>query len=129
MIRAKRAYEPIESEDGTRVLVDRMWPRGITKVDLQIDDWPKDVAPSKELRQWFGHDPDKWEEFQRRYHAELDEHPDVWQPLLELAREGKLTLVYAARDREHNNAVALKAYLEERLSDWFSSSSLPHAAH
>lgn len=115
MIRTKRAYDPIESEDGTRVLVDRVWPRGIKKADLQIEDWPKDVAPSKELRQWFGHDPDKWEAFQRRYHAELDEHPDVWQPLLELARKGNLTLVYGARDREHNNAVALQAFLEAKL--------------
>jgi len=114
-IRTKRAYDPIESEDGTRVLVDRMWPRGIKKADLGIHDWPKDVAPSKELRQWFGHDPDKWEAFQRRYHAELDDKPDAWRPLLAFAREGNLTLVYGARDREHNNAVALRAYLEAQL--------------
>ncbi|MFB6286396.1 MAG: DUF488 domain-containing protein [Candidatus Bipolaricaulia bacterium] len=112
MIRTKRAYDPIESEDGARVLVDRMWPRGVKKSELGIDAWHKDVAPSKELRQWFAHDPDKWDEFQRRYFAELDDKPDVWRSLLEFAREGDLTLVYGARDREHNNAVALKAYLE-----------------
>lgn len=115
MIHTKRAYDPPEPNDGTRVLVDRIWPRGVKKADLQIDRWRKDVAPSRELRQWFGHDPDKWDEFQRRYHVGLDEHPKSWQPLVELAREGNLTLVYGARDRAHNNAIALKAYLDAQL--------------
>ncbi len=115
MIRTKRAYDPVEPDDGTRVLVDRIWPRGVKKADLQIADWCKNVAPSQELRLWFDHDPDKWEEFQRRYHAELDERPESWRPLVEFACKGKLTLVYGARHREQNNAVALQAYLASQL--------------
>lgn len=115
MIRTKRAYDSPEPEDGTRILVDRLWPRGVPKDRLRIDDWNKDVAPSLQLRRWFGHDPDKWEEFKRRYFAELDEHPEGWRPLLDLAREGDLTLIYSARDRERNNAAALKQYLESQL--------------
>ena len=113
MIKTKRAYDPAASSDGKRFLVDRLWPRGVTKEKLQLDAWLKDVAPSDSLRKQFHHDPAKWDEFQRRYCAELDAHPTAWQPILQAARRGTVTLVYAARDPEHNNAVALKAYLEK----------------
>jgi len=114
MIEIKRAYESTESNGSTRFLVDRIWPRGVKKEDLQIDDWIKEVAPSTELRKWFGHDPEKWAEFQQRYNAELDENPSAWEPILKAANAGKVTLVYAAKDEEHNNAVALKQYIEDQ---------------
>lgn len=98
-----------------RVLVDRLWPRGVKKDALALDAWLKDAAPSTELRKWFNHDPDKWDEFQQRYSAELDANPAAWEPLLQAAREGTITLVYSARDEEHNQAVALKTYLERKL--------------
>ncbi len=115
MIRVKRAYDRPAASDGTRVLVDHLWPRGIKKENLKVKDWLRAVSPSNELRQWFGHEPAKWKEFQRRYFAELDEKPGAWQPLLEEAQQGDLTLVFAAHEAEHNNAVALKNYLEKRL--------------
>jgi uncharacterized protein YeaO (DUF488 family) len=111
---AKRVYEAPSHEDGTRFLVERLWPRGVKKKDLVMDDWLKDVAPSDKLRRWYGHDPAKWDEFQRRYYAELDGHCDAWQPIQEAARHGKVTLLYSARDTQRNSAVALKAYLERR---------------
>jgi uncharacterized protein YeaO (DUF488 family) len=111
-LRIKRAYEPPEPEDGTRFLVDRLWPRGLSKESLRIEGWPRDVAPSAELRRWFGHDPARWTEFRQRYFAELDAKPTAWQPLLQAAARGTVTLVYGARDREHNDAVALQEYLE-----------------
>ena len=98
-----------------RFLVDQLWPRGVKKEALQIETWLREVAPSSQLRHWFGHDPDKWKEFQHRYFAELDTKPEAWEPLLEPARKGDITLVFAAHDAEHNNAVALKTYLEKRL--------------
>jgi uncharacterized protein YeaO (DUF488 family) len=113
MIQLKRAYDAPAEADGTRFLVDRLWPRGIKKEDLRIDGWLKEVAPSDDLRKWFGHDPDRWEGFQERYAKELDEKSDALEPIREAARQGDVTLVFAARDTEHNNAVALKAYLEE----------------
>jgi uncharacterized protein YeaO (DUF488 family) len=116
MIRIKRAYDPPAKEDGARFLVDRLWPRGVKKDALPMAAWCKEVAPSNELRQWFSHDPDKWNEFQRRYRAELTGHSPAWQPLLDAAREGDVTLLYSAHDAEHNNALVLKAYLEERLT-------------
>ena len=115
MIRTKRAYELATEADGARILIDHLWPRGIKKENLRVNAWLKSVSPSTQLRKWFGHDPAKWREFQRRYFAELDEKPDAWRPLTEAARKGDLTLVYGARDTEHNNAVALKVYLEKRL--------------
>src|SRR3954465_4541027 len=115
MIRLKRVYEPPEESDGTRLLVDHLWPRGVKKEDVNVKSWIKAVSPSNELRHWFGHDPTKWKEFQRRYFAELDKKPETWRPLLEAAREEDITLVFSARDEEHNNAVALKSYLEKRL--------------
>lgn len=102
----KRAYDPPAAEDGRRVLVDRLWPRGVSKADARLDDWLKDVAPSTELRKWFGHDPQRWDEFRRRYLAELDGNPAVAQ-LLEWWKAGDLTLVYSAADTEHNDAVVL----------------------
>jgi len=114
-IRTKRAYEPPGPKDGKRFLVDALWPRGVKQDALRIEDWKKESAPSKRLRQWFGHDPSKWREFQQRYFAELRERPQNWRPLLEEARRGKVTLVFGAKDTEHNNAVALKSFLERKL--------------
>lgn len=115
LIRIKRAYDAPEAADGERFLVDRLWPRGVKKEALHLTGWTRDVSPSTELRQWFGHDPARWEEFHRRYQAELEQKPESWQPLLEAAARGDITLVYGAKDVEHNDAVALKAYLEARL--------------
>ncbi len=115
MISVKRVYEPPAASDGTRFLVDHLWPRGLKKEAVKVKSWIKAVSPSNELRHWFGHEPAKWKEFQRRYFAELDQKPETWQPLLEAAQEGHITLVFSARDEEHNNAVALKSYLEKRL--------------
>jgi uncharacterized protein YeaO (DUF488 family) len=117
MITVKRVYEPFDAQDGTRFLVERLWPRGMKKDSLHIDGWLKDVAPSSALRRWFGHDPAKWDEFRRRYAAELDRQPAAWQPILEAAHCGAVTLLYSAHDTEHNNAVALKAYLEQQLKE------------
>lgn len=110
-IKLKRAYEQPSSNDGVRVLVDRLWPRGISKADAAIDHWVKDVAPSATLRQWFGHDPNRWEEFRRRYGRELRSHQKQLDELRELARHGVVTLVYAARDQAHNDAVVLRDFL------------------
>ena len=115
MIRIKRVYEPAEPEDGTRILVDRLWPRGIEKKKLRLDSWYKDVAPSSELRKWSHHDPARWDEFRRRYFAELDSNPAVWTSLVGLARSGTVTLLYSAKDELHNNAEALRDYLESKL--------------
>ena len=116
MIHVKRVYEPPEKNDGVRFLVDHLWPRGVKKEALQVERWVKHVSPSNELRAWFGHEPARWKEFQRRYFAELDQQPETWEPLLEMAREKDITLVFSARDIEHNNAVALKSYLEKQLT-------------
>ncbi|MCL4560631.1 MAG: DUF488 domain-containing protein [Chloroflexi bacterium] len=116
MIKVKRIYDARDNREGRGFLVERLWPRGIRKEDLHIDAWLKEIAPSQSLRQWFAHDPAKWEEFQRRYRAELDSHPETWKPLLEVARKGDVVLLYSARDTVHNNAVVLKEYLEEQLS-------------
>jgi uncharacterized protein YeaO (DUF488 family) len=115
MLQIKRAYEPADSSDGQRFLVDRLWPRGVKKESLAIQDWLKDVAPSKELRKWYHHGPELWNEFCRRYFRELEANPAAWQPLLEAARRGKVTLVYSARHAEQNNAVALKEFLTKKL--------------
>src|SRR5690349_5912768 len=116
MIRIKRAYAPVARTDGARFLVDQLWPRGILKTALKIDAWDREVAPSKELRKWFSHDPAKWTEFQARYSSELDEKVEAWKPLLDAARKGDITLVFGARDTEHNNAAVLKKYLDRKLS-------------
>jgi uncharacterized protein YeaO (DUF488 family) len=115
MIKLKRVYEPVASSDGARFLVERLWPRGIKKTVLRLDAWLKDAAPSTELRRWFGHDPKKWREFRRRYFAELRENPDVLEPILDVARKGSVTLLYSSHDIDHNNAVALKDFLEAKL--------------
>jgi len=115
MIRIKRVYEGAEPDDGARFLVDRLWPRGIKREALALDGWLREDAPSDELRHWFGHDAEKWEEFQRRYAAELDARPESWQPLVAAARRGNVTLLYSSRERQHNNAVALMAYLASHV--------------
>jgi uncharacterized protein YeaO (DUF488 family) len=116
LLKTKRAYEPAEASDGARFLVDRLWPRGIKKEKLEMKAWLKDVAPSPALRKWFAHDPAKWQEFQQRYRAELESNPEGWQPILEAAKQGDVTLLYSARDTEHNSAVLLKAFLEEKMN-------------
>ncbi len=115
MIGVKRVYEPSVPDDGTRFLVERLWPRGMKKESLHMEAWLKDVAPADSLRRWFGHDPEKWNEFQDRYFAELDGKPEAIRPIVEAAGRGNVTLLYSAHDTEHNNAVALKEYLSKRL--------------
>ena len=110
-VKIKRAYEPPASGDGTRVLVDRLWPRGVKKTNAAIDEWMKAIAPSTELRNWFGHAPERWPEFQRRYRSEIRQHPAELKRLHELAQEGPITLVYAAHDDAHNDAVVLRQVL------------------
>ena len=112
MIKLKRAYDPAETGDGRRFLVERLWPRGIKRTSLVLDGWLKDVAPSTELRKWFSHDPQKWQKFRWGYFAELNRNPDNYKPILSAARRGTVTLVYSSRDVEHNAARALKEYLE-----------------
>ena len=114
MIKIKRVYEPVSRADGTRLLVERLWPRGLSKLELRVDAWPKDVGPSTALRKWFSHDPKKWQQFRTRYFRELDASPDVWRPILSAARDGTVTLVYSSHDTIHNNAVALQQYLEAK---------------
>ena len=116
MIKLKRAYDSASKDDGIRFLVERLWPRGVNKTALRLDAWLKDVAPSTELRRWFSHDPSKWIEFQRRYSAELNANPEAVKPILDADWRGHVTLVYSSHDKEHNNAVALKAYLAANIS-------------
>jgi uncharacterized protein YeaO (DUF488 family) len=113
-LRLKRAYEPAEPADGVRILIDRLWPRGVSKAKAALDDWIKEVAPSTELRKWFGHDPARWAEFQRRYRAELRAQSDALDRIRALARSRVVTLVYSARDEQHNDAVVLRAVLLDR---------------
>jgi len=110
-IKLKRAYEPPAADDGVRILVDRLWPRGVRKENAALDQWAKDLAPSTELRKWFGHDPKRWEEFRRRYREELHRHADQVEQLRAMARKGHVTLVYSAHDEAHNDAVVLKEVL------------------
>lgn len=117
MIRIKRVYDQPEADDGPRYLVDRLWPRGVKKESLQMHAWLKDIAPSDDLRHWFGHDPARWEEFRQRYTAELEPNEEVWRPLLHVAREQDITLLFSAHDLEHNNAVALRHFLEARIME------------
>jgi len=127
MLKLKRAYEPVERVDGRRFLVERLWPRGVTKTALHLEAWLKDVAPSAELRKWFSHDPRKWPEFQKRYRAELRKNETALEPLLEAARKGTVTLVYAARDPERNSARLLREFIEEKLSGRRPGRSKPAA--
>lgn len=116
MIKLKRAYEPASRGDGARLLVERLWPRAVRKEALKLDGWLKDVAPSTELRKWFGHDPAKWAQFRARYARELDDHPDAWRPIVSAAKKKTVTLVYSSHDEEHNNAVALRDYLQKKAA-------------
>ena len=111
-IALKRVYEKPEEADGCRILVERLWPRGLSKDKAAIDFWSRETAPSTELRRWFQHDPDRWAEFKRRYFAELRDHPDALVPILEHLRDGRVTFVFASRETRYNNAVALKEYVE-----------------
>ncbi|WP_433181868.1 DUF488 domain-containing protein [Actinoallomurus sp. CA-150999] len=113
-IEIRRVYEA-EDAKGAVFLVDRLWPRGVRKSDLKLDGWPRDVAPSDDLRRWFGHRPERFTEFAERYRRELDDHPDAVRPLLEAARQGPVTLLYSARDSDHNQAVVLRDHLREQL--------------
>jgi uncharacterized protein YeaO (DUF488 family) len=115
VIQIKRVYEPHAAADGARFLVERLWPRGVTKASLEMDAWLKDAAPSTELRRWFKHDSENWAEFKRRYVAELDARSDAWKPILTKARRGRVTLLYSAHDVEHNNAVVLRDFLNHKL--------------
>lgn len=114
MIRIKRTYEPAARGDGRRLLVERLWPRGMTREALDADAWLKDVAPSTSLRKWFDHRPERWQEFRRRYRKELSANRESWAPILSASRRGTVTLLYSARDVEHNGAVVLREYLVER---------------
>lgn len=113
-LKIKRAYEKPSRNDGRRVLVDRLWPRGVAKAEAKIHEWRKEIAPSTALRKWFAHDPAKWTEFKRRYFAELNAQRPALEELRKLATHGTVTLVFGAKDTEHNQAVALKHYLEDR---------------
>ncbi len=115
-IQVKRIYDPPSTADGRRLLVDRVWPRGVSKESARIDAWLRDLAPSTELRKWFAHDPARWTEFQRRYTSELNKIPDVRKTILPPKTKGTVTLLFGAKDTEHNNAVALKHYLQRRSS-------------
>ncbi|MEN8265259.1 MAG: DUF488 domain-containing protein [Nitrospirota bacterium] len=111
-IKIKRAYERPSSTDGFRILVDRLWPRGISKDKAKVELWPRELAPSTELRRWYGHDPEKWSDFKSRYFSELDGNPEMVEELLEYVRKGKVTFVYSSKEQQLNNAVALKEYVE-----------------
>jgi uncharacterized protein YeaO (DUF488 family) len=116
MIRTKRTYDPPARGDGRRILVERLWPRGLTKEAVAADEWLKDVAPSTELRKWFAHQVERWEEFRERYRAELRSNPAAWEPILAAAKRGTVTLLYSAHDPAHNGAVVLRDYLAERAA-------------
>jgi uncharacterized protein YeaO (DUF488 family) len=119
-IAVKRVYEPAAKSDGYRVLVDRVWPRGLKKEDANLDAWAKELAPSTTLRKWFGHEPARWEAFRHRYATELDAQKTFWQPLVTKAERHRVTLLFGAKDEEHNQAVALKMYLD----NWMKANGL-----
>jgi uncharacterized protein YeaO (DUF488 family) len=116
-VKLKRAYEPAAPDDGNRILIDRLWPRGVKKADAAIDEWIKDIAPSTGLRKWFGHDPARWQEFRHRYQSEIRQHPDEFDRLRTLAQHGRITLVFSAHDEGHNDAVVLKDLLLGRRAN------------
>lgn len=115
MMKLKRVYDAVERGDGRRFLVERLWPRGVKKEALADVEWLRDVAPSTELRKWFSHRSERWNEFQRRYKKELNANPDAWAPLVRAARRGNVTLLFSSKALDHNNAVVLKAYLERKI--------------
>ncbi len=117
VITLARVYDDEKAGEGPRFLVERLWPRGVRRADLRLSDWLEDVTPSDELRRWFGHEPEKWDDFRRRYFAELDERPAAWAPLRDAAATGDVTLLYSSRDARHNNAVALREYLTARSKE------------
>ena len=127
MVKLKRVYEPVSRNDGPRFLVERLWPRGISKERLHSTAWLKEAGPSTELRQWFNHDPLKWSQFRTRYFRELDSRPESWRPIATAARRGMVTLVYSSHDEEHNNAVALKEYLQAKRRQPSSSRPALHS--
>lgn len=110
-IQLKRIYEPFSKEDGYRILVDRLWPRGFTKQKAALDLWLKEIAPSTELRKWFGHDPEKWKEFQKKYRIELKQNKEALDRLMDYIKKGKVTLLYGAKDEEHNEAQVIKDFI------------------
>ena len=114
MVKLKRVYDPVSRTDGRRFLVERLWPRGLSKERLHLTAWLKEAGPGTELRKWFNHDPMKWSQFRTRYSRELDSRPESWRPILPASRRGVVTLVYSSHDEEHNNAVALKEYLQAK---------------
>lgn len=113
MIKIKRIYDPVADDDGKRILVDRLWPRGIKKENAKIDEWLKDIAPSNELRKWFSHDPSKWQEFRKRYRSELKKNSSLIERLATESKRGTITLLFTAKDKEHNNAVVLREVIEK----------------
>jgi len=117
VIHLARVHDADDDGKGPRFLVERLWPRGVRRADLRYTAWLRDAAPSDELRRWFGHEPARWDEFRRRYVAELDGRPEAWAPLRKAAVKGDVTLLYSSRDTEHNNAVALRDYLRTQLTD------------
>jgi uncharacterized protein YeaO (DUF488 family) len=127
-VRLKRAYEPPARSDGYRVLIDRLWPRGVSKQEARLDEWARELAPSSELRRWFGHDPAKFDEFRRRYREELARQEEKLGELRRRARGGRLTLVYGARDSEHNDAVVLAELLRRGRRSRCPTSSGSHAS-
>ena len=129
MLKLKRAYEPVSKTDGRRFLVERLWPRGLSKAKLHVNAWLKDVGPSTELRRWFSHDPEKWSRFRSRYFRELDSQPKAWRPIVSAARRGTVTLVYSSHDERHNNAVALQDYLRAKMGRPAGSGHTVAAAH
>jgi uncharacterized protein YeaO (DUF488 family) len=126
-IQLKRAYEPSAADDGTRILIDRLWPRGVKKGEAAIDEWIKDIAPSTALRKWFGHDPARWQEFRSRYAVEIQKHPEQLGRLSALARRGPITLVYSAHNELHNDAVVLRAFLLRRQTKRKPTTAAPKA--
>ncbi len=124
-IKLKRAYEPVGTDDGRRILVDRLWPRGLKKTDAAIDHWIKDIAPSTELRLWFGHDPDRWQEFRQRYIEELRQQKEQIRFLRTLARNERITLIFSASDTLRNNAVVLRAFLLRRHPNISDTKTVP----
>ena len=115
MIKIKRVYEGPKRDDGVRYLVERLWPRGIKKEGLKMKAWLKEIYPSPELRKWYAHDVARWTEFQNRYRKELKSNAEAWKPLIDAAKKGNVTLLYSAKDTEHNSALVLKEFLEEKL--------------
>jgi uncharacterized protein YeaO (DUF488 family) len=114
MIKIKRVYDQPSPKDGKRILVDRLWPRGLKKEDARIDEWPKEIAPSNELRKWFNHDPKRWSEFKKRFFAELNGKQDMVEDILNTARKGSVTILFGSKEKRFNNAVALKEYIDAR---------------